>query len=71
MDKKRPKNIVRAFDTSKWREGLGLKASMKIYNLEKKKIGYELCYNNSIGSKLHARARINALQLEEHKGRGK
>ena len=44
---------------------------MKIYNLEKEKIGYELCYNNSIGSKLYARVRINALQLEEHKGRGK
>ena len=39
--------------------------------MEKKSIGYEFCYRNNYNSKLYARARINALQLEEHKGRGK
>ena len=43
---------------------------MRIYNIEKDSIGYEQCYGNNISSKLYARARINALQLEEHKGRG-
>ena len=43
---------------------------MKLYAQEKRKIGYEYCYNNSYNSKLYARARVNALQLEEHKGRG-
>ena len=71
MDKKCLKNIIRKYDTTKWKEGLGLKETMRIYDSEKGRIGYELCYNNSIGSKLYARARINALQLEEHRGRGK
>ena len=43
---------------------------LKFYNLEKKAIGYDYCYKNSYNSKLYARARVNALQLEEHKGRG-
>ena len=71
MDRKCLKDIIRTYDTDKWREGLDMKASMKIYSLEKEKIGYEFCYNNNISSKIYARARINALQLEEHKGRGK
>ena len=37
---------------------------------KKKAIGYEFCYKNSFNSKIYARARINALQMEEHKGRG-
>ena len=36
----------------------------------KKAIGLEFCYRNSFNSKIYARARINALQMEEHKGRG-
>ena len=71
MDKKCLKDIIRAYDTEEWRKGLDMKGSMRIYSLEKEWIEYELCYNNSIGSKLYARARINALQLEEHKERGK
>lgn len=38
--------------------------------MEKKAIGYDYCYKNNYNSKLFARARVNALQLEEHKGRG-
>merc|ERR1712082_38892 len=37
---------------------------------ENNSIGYDFCYGNSYSSKLYARARLNALQLEEHKGRG-
>ena len=70
MDKKTLKNIIRAYDTEKWKEGLRNKPCMRIYNIEKDNIGYEQCYGNNISSKLYARARINALQLEEHKGRG-
>ena len=52
--------------------GLEKEACMRIYNLEKEKIGYEQCYNNNKSSKLYARAKKkNTLQLEEHKGRGK
>ena len=36
---------------------------------EKKIIKYDFCYRNSYNSKIYERARINALQLEEHKGR--
>ena len=71
MDKKNLKKLIRAYATDKWKESLEMKASMRIYNQEKGKIEYEQCYNNSLSSKLYARARINALQLEEHKGRGK
>ena len=38
--------------------------------MEKKAIGYDCCYKNNYNSKLFARARVNALQLEELKGRG-
>ena len=44
---------------------------MGYYAKEKKVIGYEYWYRNNYNSKIYARARINALQLEEHKGRGK
>ena len=36
----------------------------------KKTIGYDFCYRNSYNSKFYARTRTNALQQEEHKGRG-
>merc|ERR1712179_509961 len=38
---------------------------------EKRDIKYELCYRNSIDSTFYAKARINALKLEEQIGRGK
>merc|ERR1712082_136869 len=37
---------------------------------ENNSIGYDFCYTNSYSLKLYASARLNALQLEEHKGRG-
>ena len=52
-----------------WKDGMRNKPSMRIYNLEKGDIGYDFCYKNDNNSKFFARARINALQLEEHKGR--
>ena len=45
MDKKNLKKVIRTFDTDKWKEGLEMKVCMRIYNLEKEKIGYEQCYN--------------------------
>merc|ERR1712179_291989 len=38
---------------------------------EKRDIKYELCYRNSLDSTFYAKARINALKLEEQIGRGK
>ena len=69
LDRKDLKRIVREYDTVKWREGLSSKSCMRIYNMEKGNVGYENCYRNTYSSKIYARARINALQLEEHKGR--
>ena len=43
---------------------------MRIYCMEKIYIGYDNCYRNTFSSKLYARARINALQLVEQKGKG-
>ena len=70
LDSKNLKKLVREYDNAKWKEGLSNKSCMRIYNMEKTNIGYEKCYRNTYSSKLYARARINALQLEEHKGRG-
>ena len=47
------------------------KKVLHFYALEKRTIGYEYRYKNSFNSKIYAKARINALQREEHKGRGK
>ena len=44
---------------------------LSFYVLEKKVIGYEYCYRNGFNSKIFAKARLNALPLEENKGRGK
>ena len=70
IDRQSLKKMVRKYDTEKWREGLSKKTSLRIYNLEKKDIGYEFCYRNNSNSRFLATARTNALQLEEHKGRG-
>ena len=51
------------------KKGLSGKPAARFYASEKKGIKYEYCYRNSYNSKLYARARLNALQLEEHKGR--
>ena len=63
------KKIIRKYDDDSWSLGLISKSSLKFYSKEKKTVGYEFCYRNNYSSKLFARARINALQLEEHKSR--
>ena len=70
IDRQSLKRLVRDYDTEKWREGMNKKTSLRIYELEKKDIGYEFCYRNNSYSRFLARARMNSLQLEEHKGRG-
>ena len=54
----------------KWEEGLRKKTSLRFYIQEKKEIHYDLCYRNNRNSMFYARARINAIKLEDHKGRG-
>merc|ERR1712179_177357 len=70
MDRPTLKKIVREYDTEKWYEGMRKKQSLRFYVQEKKKIHYDLCYRNNVNSTFYARARINALKLEEQKGRG-
>ena len=70
MDKLTLKKAIRDYDTVKWFEGMSKKQSLRFYIQEKKEIHYDLCYRNSINSTFYAKARVNALKLEEHKGRG-
>merc|ERR1712179_881214 len=70
MDRPTLKKIVREYDTEKWYEGMRKKQSLRFYVQEKKKIHYDLCYRNNVNSTFYARARINALKLEEQTGRG-
>ena len=69
QDRKSLKKLIKNYDNDCWEKGLLEKPATKFYATEKKEIGYKHCYRNSYDSKLYARARINALQLEEHKGR--
>ena len=71
LEKPTLKKIVREYDTVKWYEGMSKKTSLRFYIQEKRSIHYDLCYRNSIDSTFYARARINALKLEEQKGRGR
>ena len=70
IDRTSLKKMIRAYDTEKWKDGLRKKTSLRFYGLEKGEIRYELCYRNNNNSKFYARARMNTLKLEEHKGRG-
>ena len=69
IDRASLKKIIRDYDNDCWHKGLNDKPALRFYVTEKKTIKYDFCYRNSYNSKLYARARINALQLEEHKGR--
>merc|ERR1711888_45857 len=71
MAKGEIKSIMRRYDTQAWRDNLEEKSTLKYYKEGKTKIGYELCYRNTINSMFLARARINSLKLEEAMGRGK
>ena len=70
MDRTTLKRTIRKYDDNIWIQGLFSKPVLRFYAIEKKTIGYELCYRNNYSSKIYARARMNALQMEEHKGRG-
>ena len=70
MDRPSLKRLIKLYDTEKWKDGMRKKTSLRFYGLEKKEIRYDLCYRNNNYSKFYARARINALKLEQHKGRG-
>ena len=72
MDTDRPtlKRMIRLYDTAIWEKGLMRKTSLRFYIQEKKGIHYDLCYRNNRNSMFYARARGNAIKLEEHKGRG-
>ena len=70
IDRKTLKEVVKEYDTLKWREGLERKETMRFYRLGKLRIGYDNCYRNNGPSAFLAKARTNSLQLEEHRGRG-
>ena len=41
------RDIIRKYDTSLWEEGMKNKSLLYMYIEEKKKMGYEECYNNT------------------------
>jgi len=65
------KRRVKDYDTEKWRTSLQDLKTQKYYVLGKKKFGYDFCYLNNYDSTFLAKARLNALKLEEQIGRGK
>ena len=69
LDKNSLKKTVREYDNDQWRRGLEGKHTLRFYNTEKKSIGYDFCYRNSYSSKIYARARSNALLLEEQRSK--
>ena len=69
MDKKSLKRMVKTYDSDVWRRELEDKSSTEYYRAEKKEIRYETCYTNDYSSKIYAKARMNALQLEKQKGK--
>jgi len=70
MSKLELKRKINNYDTEKWYTGLDNKITLRYYAQGKTKFGYENCYRNNYNSTFLARARINSLKLEEHKGRG-
>merc|ERR1711895_264692 len=65
------KRRVKKYDTKKWKTSLQDLKTQKYYVLGKKKFGCDFCYRNSYDSTFLAKARLNALKLEEQIGRGK
>ena len=65
------KTITRNYDTQLWEKELRDRKILKYYKEGKGKLGYEFCYRNNVDSMFYARARLNALSLEEARGRGK
>merc|ERR1712121_388434 len=62
--------LTRHHDTQQWEKELKEKKILKYYKEGKGKMRYEHCYRNNINSMFFARARLNALGLEEAKRRG-
>ena len=71
IDRATLRKIIRKYDDESWYQGLTSKPVLRFYSTEKKAIEYEFCYRNNYKYKIHARARINALQLEDNKSKGK
>merc|ERR1711874_246924 len=65
------KKRVRKYDTDKWQESLENKPTQKYYLQGKTSFGYDFCYRNNYNSTFLAKARLNALKLEEQISRGK
>merc|ERR1711895_347532 len=65
------KTLTRNYDTQLWEKELRDRKILKYYKEGKGKLGYEFCYRNNVNSMFYARARLNALSLEEARGRGK
>ena len=71
MSREELKLRVKDYDTKKWKTSLQAMTTQRYYIQGKKKFGYDFCYRNSYDSTFLARARLNALKLEEQIGRGK
>ena len=69
LDKKSLKKLIRNYDNECWERELEDKPAARYYTAEKKEIKYEACYTNNYSSKIFARARMNALQLEKQKSK--
>ena len=65
--KKKNKEILKEYDSNKWREELGSKNSVNIYYSRKKKIKEERIYDNRWCSVLLFRSRANILDLHDRK----
>ena len=65
------KQRVKDYDTTKWTNSLQDLSTQKYYVAGKIKFGYDFCYKNSYSSTFLAKARLNALKLEEQISRGK
>merc|ERR1711895_269298 len=70
MSKEELKTKIKKYDTDKWYESLETKPTLKYYLQGKTKFGYDFCYRNNHNSTFLARARVNALKLEEQESRG-
>merc|ERR1711874_487062 len=71
MSKEELKRMVKKYDTDKWQESLEAKSTQKYYLQGKQSFGYDFCYMNNYNSTFLAKARLNALKLEEQISRGK
>ena len=62
---------VKDYDTTKWSNSLQDLSTQRYYVAGKINFGYDFCYKNSYSSTFLAKARLNALKLEEQISRGK